>query len=85
MFTNQTSNNIKGDRIMLYTSTRDNSVRVSSAVAIAKGISDDGGLFVPTEIPKLTGATLELYPLGSNAKVGLLCQSIKGFPCMYVT
>lgn len=39
---------------MLYTSTRDSSVRVKSAEAIAKGISDDGGLFVPTEIPKLT-------------------------------
>ena len=29
---------------MEYTSTRDNSVSVESAVAIAKGISDDGGL-----------------------------------------
>lgn len=38
---------------MLYTSTRDNSVRVSSAQAIVQGISKDGGLFVPTEIPKI--------------------------------
>lgn len=36
---------------MFYTSTRNNSIRVSSAEAIAKGISDDGGLFVPCEIP----------------------------------
>lgn len=39
---------------MMYTSTRDNSVRVSAAQAIANGISMDGGLFVPTEIPSLT-------------------------------
>lgn len=36
---------------MEYTSTRDKSVRVSASRAISKGISDDGGLFVPTEIP----------------------------------
>lgn len=39
---------------MFYTSTRDNTVKVTSAQAIAKGISSDGGLFVPTEIPKLS-------------------------------
>ncbi len=39
---------------MEYTSTRDNSVSVESAVAIAQGISDDGGLFVPKSIPRLT-------------------------------
>lgn len=39
---------------MLYTSTRDKSVKVSSAQAIAKGISADGGLFVPESIPKIT-------------------------------
>lgn len=38
----------------MYTSTRDNSVRVTAAQAIANGISKDGGLFVPTEIPTLT-------------------------------
>lgn len=36
---------------MFYTSTRNNSIRVSAAEAIAKGISDEGGLFVPCEIP----------------------------------
>ena len=36
---------------MLYTSTRDNNLSVSSAQAIEKGISVEGGLFVPTEIP----------------------------------
>lgn len=39
---------------MLYTSTRDRSVSVTASQAIAKGISADGGLFVPTEIPKLS-------------------------------
>ena len=36
---------------MLYTSTRDNSIRVSAAQAIAQGISEEGGLFVPCELP----------------------------------
>lgn len=39
---------------MYYTSTRDKSVKVTAAEAIAKGISADGGLFVPMEIPKIT-------------------------------
>ena len=41
---------------MNYTSTRDASVKVSSAMAISQGISEDGGLFVPEFIPKLTDA-----------------------------
>lgn len=39
---------------MLYTSTRDSSVHVSSAQAITQGISAEGGLFVPETIPQLT-------------------------------
>lgn len=39
---------------MYYTSTRDSSVRVTAAEAIAKGISPEGGLFVPTEIPEIS-------------------------------
>ena len=39
---------------MLYTGTRDNSIKVNASEAIAKGICDDGGLFVPMEIPKLS-------------------------------
>lgn len=38
---------------MYYTSTRNNKLRVTSAQAIAQGISNDGGLFVPCEIPSL--------------------------------
>lgn len=39
---------------MLYTSTRDNSVKVTAAKAIAQGISDEGGLFVPCEFPQFS-------------------------------
>lgn len=39
---------------MLYTSTRDNSIRVTAAQAIAQGISEDGGLFVPCELPRFS-------------------------------
>lgn len=39
---------------MFYESTRNGDLRITSAEAIVQGISHDGGLFVPTEIPKLT-------------------------------
>ena len=39
---------------MFYTSTRDKSIRITSSEAITKGISDEGGLFVPCEIPQLS-------------------------------
>ncbi len=39
---------------MRYTSTRNKNVDVSSSWAIAQGISADGGLFVPVEIPELS-------------------------------
>ena len=39
---------------MNYISTRDNSKKVSSAYAIAHGISVEGGLYVPESIPTLT-------------------------------
>ena len=39
---------------MQYHSTRDNSVSVSAAEAIKKGLSADGGLFVPESFPKVT-------------------------------
>ncbi len=49
---------------MYYTSTRDKSVRVTASEAITKGISPDGGLFVPTEIPKISMDFIkELIPL----------------------
>ncbi len=39
---------------MFYQSTRDKSLKISSANAIVSGISRDGGLYVPDEIPALT-------------------------------
>lgn len=40
--------------IMFYKSTRNSDVNVTSAQAIAQGISEEGGLFVPSEIPAIT-------------------------------
>ena len=39
---------------MMYTSTRDTSVRVTAAQAITQGISDEGGLFVPERLPVIS-------------------------------
>ena len=44
---------------MQYQSTRNSSVRVSSAQAISQGISQDKGLFVPTSIPVLTAEDIQ--------------------------
>ena len=44
---------------MNYVSTRDKSNRVSSAEAIAHGISKEGGLFVPESFPKLSNTDFE--------------------------
>ena len=38
---------------VLYKSTRGTGETVTASEAILKGLSSDGGLFVPTEIPKL--------------------------------
>lgn len=43
---------------MLYNSTQNKQKVVSSAQAIAQGISEDGGLFVPQSFPKLDMSTL---------------------------
>lgn len=44
---------------MLYNSTRDSQVRVTAAQAIARGISAEGGLFVPETLPSLSAADIE--------------------------
>ena len=38
---------------IMYTSTRNSEERMTASQAVLKGIADDGGLFVPTEIPTL--------------------------------
>ena len=39
---------------MFYQSTRNKELKLSSAEAISQGISSDGGLFIPSEVPELT-------------------------------
>ncbi len=54
---------------MNYVSTRNNTVKVSSAFAIAHGISAEGGLYVPEQIPQLTdGDFLKLSELDYKGK-----------------
>lgn len=48
---------------LLYKSTRSEDVTVTASQAILKGLADDGGLFVPTSIPKLTMPLTELAKL----------------------
>ncbi|MBQ9550491.1 MAG: threonine synthase [Lachnospiraceae bacterium] len=43
-----------------YTSTRDNRIRCTASEAILKGLCDDGGLFVPVELPKLPVSLKEI-------------------------
>ena len=38
---------------VLYKSTRGTGEKITACQAILKGLSDDGGLFVPDNIPKL--------------------------------
>lgn len=50
---------------MKFQSTRNKNLRLDSAETIIKGLSDDGGLFVPVEIPVLeNGEISELSKLG---------------------
>ena len=44
---------------LLYQSTRDNQEQVTASQAILQGLATDGGLYLPTEIPKL-GISLEV-------------------------
>lgn len=60
---------------VLYTSTRNAHVRVSIAEAIVQGMPQDGGLFVPTEIPKLPLEPL-LEPTLSYAELAWIVLSL---------
>ncbi len=44
---------------MDFCSTRNSKLNITSAQAIAKGLADDGGLFVPTHFPQISLADLE--------------------------
>ena len=45
---------------LFYKSTRDNSIKVRASQAILKGLSDDGGLFIPERIPVLEKSLKEI-------------------------
>lgn len=45
---------------VLYKSTRDDKIRVTASEAILKGLSEDGGLFVPDRIPAMEKSLQEL-------------------------
>ena len=45
-------------RIMYFTSTR-SPRNVTSAQAIARGLAEDGGLFIPSEFPKISGELID--------------------------
>ncbi|MDR0884434.1 MAG: threonine synthase [Oscillospiraceae bacterium] len=57
---------------MDYQSTRDAAVRVSSAQAIARGLSPEGGLYLPAEIP-----TLSLAEIGQLADLPYVARAQK--------
>ena len=44
---------------MRYLSTRDNTLRYTAAEAIKQGLSRDGGLFLPEELPQLSAEQLQ--------------------------
>ena len=43
-----------------YSSTRNGGIRIKASEAILKGLSEDGGLFVPDHIPELEKSFQEL-------------------------
>ncbi|MDE7311924.1 MAG: threonine synthase [Eubacterium sp.] len=45
---------------LMYASTRDTNVKVTASQAVLKGLSEDGGLFVPEKIPALDVSLKEL-------------------------
>ena len=51
---------------MLYNSTRNKNIKLTASEAILKGLSDDGGLFVPESIPRLDKSVTELSKLSYN-------------------
>ena len=48
---------------MLYISTRGRSQAGNSASAIVEGLAEDGGLYVPVEIPSIAENFNELVPM----------------------
>lgn len=58
---------------MKYQSTRDSRVSVSAAQAIAQGICSNGGLFVPEDFPRISGAELSgMVKMNYRARAALI-------------
>ena len=68
---------------MKYKSTRSSNVSVTSAQAIAQGIADDGGLFVPESFPQFSYSDLcELSHLSYTERaVRILSEYLTDFDC----
>ena len=62
---------------MYYKSTRNSSLKIGSAEAIVSGISSDGGLFVPSEVPKMTLS--EITALGDLSYPERAAAVFRGF------
>lgn len=68
---------------MNYNSTRDRSARATAAEAIARGISPEGGLYVPESLPRLTEEKLKglmgkSYPEKAKAILGEFLTDFTG-------
>ena len=53
---------------MMYKSTRGSNIEVTASQAILKGLSEDQGLFVPTDIPKLPLSIEEMSKMDYKEK-----------------
>lgn len=68
---------------MFYQSTRNSGLQITSSQAISQGISEDGGLFVPCEIPQLTlseigGLAGKTYPEQAAFLLGKFLTDFSG-------
>ena len=72
---------------VIYRSTRSNSEPVTASQAILKGLSDDGGLFVPDHIPALDKSLSELagmsYQQVAYEVMKLFLTDFSGLKCKY--
>ena len=63
---------------MNYVSTRDKSIKVTAAKAIAQGISVEGGLFVPDTFPCFSAEDFEILKgLDYKARAKYILKELK--------
>ena len=68
-----------------YKSTRNDNLTVTASQAILKGLSDDGGLFVPQQIPALDKSLEELMALADELGRGYFKQGLNCAECVLRT